>query len=113
MLQREYAREALKNGLALEKQLGSNPYKFGMVGATDTHTGLTTAEEENFFGKSTSVEPSATRASHPFVKSKLGAIEGYELSASGYQAVWAMENTREAISTPWSARRPTPPPVHA
>jgi hypothetical protein len=97
MLQREYAREALKVGLALETQLGTNPYKFGMVGATDSHTGLATAEEENFFGKSTSAEPSATRASHPFVKSKLGAIEGYELAASGYQAVWASENTREAI----------------
>ncbi len=97
MLQREYAREALKNGLVLEQQLGTNPYKFGMVGATDTHTGLSTAEEDNFFGKSTSVEPSATRAEHPFVKSELGAIEGYELSASGYQGVWATENTREAI----------------
>jgi len=97
MLQREYAREALKNGLVLEKKLGTNPYKFGMVGATDSHTGLTTAEEENFFGKSTSAEPSKTRAEHPFVKSKLGAIEGYELSASGYQAVFAEENTREAI----------------
>jgi hypothetical protein len=97
MLQGEYAREALKNGLALEKQLGTNPYKFGMVGATDSHTGLATAEEENYFGKSTSVEPSATRVSHPFIKSKLGVIEGYELAASGYQAVWARENTREAI----------------
>jgi hypothetical protein len=97
MLQREYAREALKNGFVLEKQFGTNPYKFGMVGATDTHTGLSTAEEENFFGKSTSVEPSATRVEHPFVKSDLGAIEGYELSASGYQGVWAAENTREAI----------------
>jgi hypothetical protein len=97
MLQREYAREALKNGLVLEKQLGTNPYKFGMVGATDSHTGLATAEEENFFGKSTSAEPSATRVAHPFVKSKLGAIEGYELAAAGYQAVWARENTREAI----------------
>ena len=97
MLQREYAREALKNGLILEKKLGTNPYKFGMVGATDSHTGLTTAEEENFFGKSTSVEPSATRVEHPFVKSKLGAIEGYELAAAGYQGVWASENTREAI----------------
>ncbi|MCP3979088.1 MAG: DUF3604 domain-containing protein [bacterium] len=97
MLQREYAREALKNGLVLEEQLGTNPYKFGLVGATDSHTGLTTAEEENFFGKSTSVEPSATRVTHPFIASELGAIEGYELSASGYQAVFAMENTREAI----------------
>jgi len=97
MLQREYAREALKNGLVLEGKLGTNPYKFGMVGATDSHTGLSTAEEENFFGKSTSVEPSVTRVEHPFVTSKLGVIEGYELAASGYQGVWASENTREAI----------------
>jgi hypothetical protein len=97
MLKREYAREALKQGLALEKKLGTNPYKFGMVGATDSHTGLTTAEEENFFGKSVSVEPSATRIEHPFIKNDLGAIDGDMLVASGYQGVWATENTREAI----------------
>jgi hypothetical protein len=97
MLQREYAREALKLGLKLEEKFGTNPYKFGLVGATDTHTGLSTAEEENFFGKSTSVEPSKTRVSHPFVKSDLGAWEGHKLVASGYQGVWATENTREAI----------------
>jgi len=97
MLQREYAREALKNGLKLEKKLGTNPYKFGMVGATDSHTSLSTAEEENFFGKSTSVEPSKTRVSHPFVKAKKGTYPGDSLLASGYQGVWATENTREAI----------------
>jgi hypothetical protein len=97
MLEREYARSALKIGLELETKFGTNPYKFGMVGATDSHTSLSTAEEENFFGKSTSVEPSATRISHPFVSSKLATFEGYELLAAGYQGVWAMENTREAI----------------
>ena len=97
MLQYEYAREALKNGLALEKKFGTNPYKFGMVGATDSHTGLTTAEEENFFSKSVSVEPSKTRIEHPFIESELGAIEGDMMVASGYQGVWATENTREAI----------------
>jgi len=97
MLEREYARSALKLGLALETKLGTNPYKFGMVGATDSHTGLATAEEENFFGKSTSVEPSAERVAHPFVKAKLAAWDGYQLVSSGYQGVWAKENTREAI----------------
>jgi len=97
MLPREYAREALKVGLQLEKKFGTNPYKFGMVGATDSHTSLTTAEEDNFFGKSTSVEPSATRVAHPFVKSALGAWEGDMLLASGYQGIWATENTREAL----------------
>jgi hypothetical protein len=97
MIKQEYAREALKNGLLLEKRYGTNPYKFGMVGGTDTHTGLSTAEEDNFFSKSTTVEPSKTRVSHPFVESKLGAIEGDTLVASGYQGIWATENTRGAL----------------
>ncbi len=97
MLEREYAREALKNGFKLEKKLGTNPYKFGLVGATDSHTSLSTAEEENFFGKSTSVEPSKDRVSHPFVKSKLGTFPGDALLASGYQGIWAKENTRESL----------------
>ncbi|WP_406649979.1 DUF3604 domain-containing protein [Aliisedimentitalea scapharcae] len=97
MLKGEYVREALKQGLALEAKFGTNPYKFGLGGATDSHTGLTTAEEENFFSKSVSVEPSPTRIEHPFIKSKLGQIDGHKLVASGYTAVWATENTREAI----------------
>lgn len=97
MLKGEYAREALKQGLALEARLGVNPYKFGVGAATDAHTSLPTAEEENFFGKSASVEPSPTRVEHPFVASDLGRIEGYQLVASGYTGVWAVENTRRAI----------------
>ncbi|MEM7144729.1 MAG: DUF3604 domain-containing protein [Verrucomicrobiota bacterium] len=97
MLKREYAREALKQGLKLEAELGYNPYKFGVGGATDSHTALTTAEEENFFSKSVSVEPSKTRIEHPFIASELGRIEGHTLVASGYTGVWAEENTREDI----------------
>jgi hypothetical protein len=97
MLQYEYAREALKQGLALEEKFGTNPYKFGLSGATDSHTSLATAEEENFFGKSTSAEPSKSRVNHPFTKNENGAFEGYELVASGYTGVWATENTRKAI----------------
>ncbi|WP_422023827.1 DUF3604 domain-containing protein [Roseibium sp.] len=97
MLSGEYAREALKRGLMLEEKFGVNPYKFGMGGATDSHTALATAEEENFFSKSVSVEPSPTRIQHPFVKSDLGEIPGHLLVASGYTAVWATENTRAAI----------------
>lgn len=97
MLKGEYAREALKQGLALEAKFGTNPYKFGMGGATDSHTALATADEDNFFSKSVSVEPSPTRIDHPFIASDLGRIEGHELVASGYTAVWATENTRSAI----------------
>lgn len=97
MLKGEYGREALKLGLQLEKKFGVNPYKFGVGGATDSHTALATADENNFFGKSTSVEPSAERISHPFVKSELGEIPGYTLVASGYTGIWAHENTRTAL----------------
>jgi hypothetical protein len=97
MLKGEYAREALKQGLALEAKLGYNPYKFGVGGATDSHTSLVTADEDNFFGKSASVEPSADRVNHPFVSSDLGTFEGYKLVASGYTGIWAHENTRGAL----------------
>ena len=100
MLPREYAREALKQGLALEARLGVNPYKFGLVGSTDSHTSLSTAEEENYFGKATSAEPSPTRVVHPFTRTDKGEFPGWSLSASGYTGVWASENTREAI---WDA----------
>lgn len=97
MLRGEYAREALKIGLQLEDRLGTNPYKFGMVGSTDSHTSLPAIEEENFFGKAASAEPSPTRMEHPFAKSEMGTFEGYQLTASGLAAVWAEENTRASI----------------
>jgi hypothetical protein len=97
MLQFEYARAALKNGLKLEKQLGMNPYKFGMIGSTDAHSGLSAVEEDNFFGKTSSSEPSPIRATHPFIKTDKVTIMGWEQTSSGYAAVWARENTREAL----------------
>lgn len=97
MLKGEYGREALKLGLQLEKKFGVNPYKFGVGGATDSHTALATADEDNFFGKSTSVEPNAERINHPFIASELGEIPGYTLVASGYTGIWAHENTRTAL----------------
>jgi hypothetical protein len=97
MLVYEYARSALKNGLKLGNDLGVNPYKFGMIGSTDSHTGLATAEQDNFFGKASNSEPSPTRASHPWIKTERGTIMGWEQVCSGYAAVWATENTREAI----------------
>jgi hypothetical protein len=99
MFEREYARAALKNGLRLEKDLGVNPYKFGMIGSTDAHTGLATADEDNFFGKTSASEPNperltATFMENPKIKVK---IRDWEVGSSGYAAVWARENTRESI----------------
>ena len=93
----EYGRSGLKRGLALENKLGANPYKFGLIGSTDTHTSLATADDDNFFGKLSHVEPSKDRAQH--VIGKLGefTLLGKEMTASGYAAVWATDNTREAI----------------
>jgi hypothetical protein len=99
MLKYEYAREALKTGLALEATLGVNPYKFGMVGSTDSHTSLSTAEEENFFGKHSGVEPEPHRWEHVVIEAPDPALNvlGWQQAASGLAVVWAAENSREAI----------------
>ncbi len=97
MLQYEYAREALKNGLKLGKKFGVNPYQFGMVGSTDSHTSLATAEEENFFGKHSGSEPNPGRMEHPMAKMGDLEYEGWSMVSSGLAAVWARENTREAL----------------
>ncbi|MET0582762.1 MAG: DUF3604 domain-containing protein [Pseudoxanthomonas sp.] len=97
MLEFEYARSALKNGLKVESQLGVNPYKIGLIGSTDSHTGMTTADDYNFWGKIAPNEPGPHRWEHPFVKTDKGVIMGWEQTASGYAAVWAKENTRESL----------------
>jgi hypothetical protein len=97
MLAGEYARSALQRGLAIETRLGTNPYKFGIIGATDSHTSLATAEEDNFFGKHSGYEPKPGRMTHPFMKNENGTIMGWQQVASGLAAVWATENTRAAI----------------
>jgi hypothetical protein len=97
MLQYEYARSALAIGLQLEAELGINPYKFGMIGATDSHTGLATAEEENFFGKHAGTEPSPERWEHPMAKVGNSEYPGWSMVASGLAGVWAQENTRASL----------------
>ncbi|MEM1430931.1 MAG: DUF3604 domain-containing protein [Pseudomonadota bacterium] len=99
MLAGEYAREALKRGLKIEADLGVNPFKFGMVGATDAHTGMSTTGEDNFFGKHSGVEPEPGRWEHVVIEAPDPAltIYGWKQAASGIGAVWARENTRAAI----------------
>jgi hypothetical protein len=102
MLEFEYARAALKNGLALEKKLGTNPYKFGLIGSSDSHNGLTAMEEDNFFGKTVPQEPGPERMTKAFIQRADSGITvmDWQVSASGYAAVWATDNTRAAI---WDA----------
>ncbi len=108
MLPREYARAALARGLKYERDLGVNPFKFGMIGSTDTHTSLATTEENNYFGKATPGEPSA--GPERFEEKITGVMQQpggpditmrhYQTLAAGLAGVWAQENTREAI---WDA----------
>ena len=97
MLPGEYARSALKLGLEVEAKVGVNPYRFGMIGSTDSHTGLATAREENFFGKHSGMEPTPTRMADALAKVGDSAVFGWQMVASGLAAVWAPENTRAAI----------------
>ncbi|MGB6363412.1 MAG: DUF3604 domain-containing protein, partial [Thermoanaerobaculia bacterium] len=97
MLVHEYARSGLQLGMQLEEKLGTNPFKFGMIGSTDSHTALSTADDDNFYGKHAGSEPSAERYEHPFAKFGDLEIFNWETLASGYVAVWAAENTRKAL----------------
>lgn len=97
MLAGEYAREAFKQGLVLEQKFGTNPYKFGVIGSTDSHTSLATTQEDNFFGKHSGTEPSANRMDHTVVEFGENKIMGWEQIASGLAAIWAPENTRESL----------------
>jgi hypothetical protein len=102
MLEFEYVRSAYRNGLKLEQSLGTNPYKFGLAGGSDAHTGLAAMEEDNFFGKVVPAEPSPERLTKAFIHNeKLGLTTmDWEVAAAGYAAVWATDNTREAL---WDA----------
>jgi len=93
MLKYEYARSALKMGLEYQQTLQANPFKFGMIGSTDSHTSLSTADEDNFYGKFPLERPSAERTTSSLSQ----FYDNWRLSASGYAAVWAEENTRESI----------------
>jgi hypothetical protein len=100
MIKSEYVREALKTGLQLEQQLGTNPFKLGIVGGSDSHSGLTAMEEDNFGGKFKQSEPGPGRWDEVGSKTKYGTIKGYDYGANGWTGVWATSNTREAI---WDA----------
>jgi hypothetical protein len=105
MLPNEYARSALKLGLQMEQRLGANPFKFGLVGATDAHTSLATTREDNYFGKISVMEPGPDRWEAQIVPDPQNVGTGtfeFETVASGLQGVWSRENTRASL---WDAMR--------
>lgn len=89
----DYARSALKRGLEVEKQIGANPYKFGMIGSTDAHAAISGVEEDNFSGKN-KLDAKPENRARP---TGLGGSIGWDMSAAGYVAAWADENTRQSL----------------
>ena len=90
----DFVRPALGRGLQIGKALGENPYQFGMIGSTDAHTGLSSSEEDNFWGKMAyDSVPENKRGD------ALGDVKatGWDMAAAGMAAVWATENTRQGI----------------
>jgi hypothetical protein len=89
----DFARSGLRRGLEIEAKVGVNPYKFGMIGSTDSHTGMSSAEEDNFHGK-TAYDSIPENRFNEFL-----GIKGFgaDMSASGRAAVWASTNDREAL----------------
>ncbi len=99
MLQYEYGRSALKLGLKLGRELGANPYQFGLSAASDSHTALATTREENYFGKYQKTEPSPERHGHEVIPAEDASLRVYTAQevASGLTGVWARKNTRGDI----------------
>jgi len=100
MMPTNYLRAGLLRGLEHEQKLGVNPFKFGVVGSTDVHNSLTAIEEDNFYGKHPINEPSAQRWEHVSKQGFGKTRYGWHYLAAGYAAVWATDNTREAL---WDA----------
>ena len=105
-----YVRSGLRRGLEIEKKIGVNPYKFGLIGSTDNHTALAASEEDNFFGKFLDSEPGPGRVDSCMAGCgrPVNIADGedipsgdlwrnWQITASGYAGVWARDNTREEI----------------
>ena len=97
-----YLRGGLLQGLGYQNTLGVNPFKFGFIGGTDVHNSLTAIEDDNFFGKHVNQEPSAKRWEHVSKEGFGKKRYTWQYDAAGYAAVWAKENTREAL---WDAMK--------
>ncbi len=100
----DYVRSALLNGLEIENNIGVNPFAFGVIGSTDSHTGLASAEEPNFWGKFPRDTIPAGKRGFRRQGADGGGPNGWAMSASGLAAVWAEENTRESIFAAFKRR---------
>lgn len=99
-----YAREALGSGLEIERKVGANPYKFGFVGATDFHNGLSTTREDAYSGKVGGIEPTVNVPTVAEIKDAFDGrgfdgekFDTVRFGSGNLTGVWAETNTRESI----------------
>jgi hypothetical protein len=92
----DYSRSGLQRGLVIEERVGANPYKFGMIGSTDSHTSMSSAEEDNFWGKM-ALDSTPENTLDPSKVVVPPTSYGADMGAAGLAAVWATENTRESL----------------
>ncbi len=98
-----YVREAYKTGLKLDAEGRGNPYKFGLIGASDTHVGAGAFDETNYWSKIGVIDATGKlRGAVPLDEpradgSKYNENNFHTWSASGLAGIWAEENTREAL----------------
>ncbi len=85
-----YVRDAYRTGLEFQDTKGFNPYRFGLIGSSDSHTGIVPINENDYSGKLGAVDGS------PEVRLKMRRTS-MDFGASGLAGVWAEENTRESI----------------
>ncbi len=97
----DFIRAGLRTGLEIEDSIGVNPYQFGLIGSTDSHTGLSSAEEDNFWGKF-AIDATPSTKQQDLIGGT--SASGWNMSASGLAAVWANENTRESIFAAFKRR---------
>jgi hypothetical protein len=90
-----YVRHAFQRGLLLEEQKGFNPYRFGLIGSSDTHNSSSAVEENNFTGGHGNADSTAEKRLNS--KESTLALASTNFSASGLAGVWAESNTRDAI----------------
>ncbi|PTX44866.1 uncharacterized protein DUF3604 [Christiangramia gaetbulicola] len=89
----DYVRTGLMRGLELEKKLGTNPYKIGLIGSSDSHTGMSAIQENNFAGKGQH-DATPEKRPHP---TGIGSSKGWDMGAAGWVGVWAESNTRKSL----------------
>lgn len=98
-----YVREAYRRGLELEHTDGFNPFRFGMIGASDTHNSAGSFDEANFFSKTGLLDATpklrgSVPLDEPAADGSLYRNDSRNMwGASGLAGVWAEENTRESL----------------